>query len=167
MARIPVKLTGSTEITLSPGGQNVLIKKIVEHFAARFVSGGEVLYVGDTEEKFAHFNPEGFQILGLEIDPHGKVPDVVIFNAEKNWLFLIEAVTSHGPVSALRHSQLLKLFSGCRAGLVFVTAFLTRSDLARYLSEISWESEVWVAESPDHLIHFDGERFLGPYAHRE
>ena len=140
-----------------------MVKKIVEEFGSRFVPGGDVLYVGDTEEKFAHFSAEGFHVLGLEIDPHGKIPDVIIFHPGKNWLFLIEAVTSHGPVSELRHNQLRRAFGASSAGLVYVTAFLTRNDLAKYLSEISWETEVWVAESPDHLIHFDGERFLGPY----
>jgi hypothetical protein len=32
-----------------------------------------------------------------------------------------------------------------------------------YLDKISWETEVWVADSPTHMIHFNGERFLGPY----
>lgn len=163
LQRIPVRLSGSNEVTLSPGGQNVLVKMIVEEFGARFVPGGDVMYVGDTEDKFAFFDADGLKALGLDLDPHGKVPDVVIYQPSRNWLFLIEAVTSHGPVSELRHRQLQTLFALCKAGLIFVTAFLTRSDLAKYLSEISWETEVWVAESPNHLIHFDGERFLGPY----
>lgn len=101
--------------------------------------------------------------LGVVVDEHGKMPDVVVGMDTKNWLVLIEAVTSHGPVSAKRHAELKELFKGSRAGLVFVTAFRTRRDLVRYLGDIAWETEVWVAEAPSHLIHFNGERFLGPY----
>jgi len=47
--------------------------------------------------------------------------------------------------------------------LIYVTAFLTRGDMAKYVADISWETEVWVGEDGTHLVHFDGERFLGPY----
>ena len=101
--------------------------------------------------------------LGVEIDRNGKIPDVVIHHVERNWLILIEAVTSHGPVNLLRLNQLKDLFAVSRAGLVFVTTFLDRASMREYLPEIAWETEVWVADAPDHLIHFNGERFLGPY----
>lgn len=99
----------------------------------------------------------------MEIDPHGKMPDVVIHYVERNWLILIEAVTSHGPVNLLRHNQLRDLFAGSKVGLVFVTTFLDRRAMREYLPEIAWETEVWVADAPEHLIHFNGARFLGPY----
>ena len=82
---------------------------------------------------------------------------------DKNWLVVIEAVTRHGPVNPKRLAELKSLFSGSNAGLVFVTAFLDRRGLLKYLSEIAWETEVWVADAPGHMIHFNGERFLGPY----
>ena len=96
-------------------------------------------------------------------DRHGKMPDMVVHHVKKNWLVLIEAVTSHGPVNLKRHNELKELFKNSKAGLVFVTAFLTRKALMKYLNDIAWETEVWVAEAPSHLIHFNGERFLGPY----
>jgi len=46
---------------------------------------------------------------------------------------------------------------------VFVTAFLDRKAMVKHLNQISWETEVWIADAPDHLIHFNGERFLGPH----
>ena len=91
------------------------------------------------------------------------MPDVIVYTEEKNWLILIEAVTSHGPVNPKRRGELKTLFESSKAGLVFVTAFLDRRAMVKYLSEISWETEVWVADAPTHLIHFNGERFLGPY----
>ncbi len=163
MKRIPIMLAPGKEITLSPGGQNVLVKQIIDEFCLRYTPGGKPIYVGDTDEKWAYFEEEALETLGVRIEAHGKMPDVVVHHVEKNWLVLVEAVTSHGPVDPKRRNELKTLFKGSRAGLVFVTAFLTRKAMVKYLDEISWETEVWVAESPDHLIHFNGERFLGPY----
>ena len=97
------------------------------------------------------------------VDSHGKMPDVVLHFVERNWLLLVESVSSHGPVDGKRHAELTKLFAGSTAGLVYVTAFPNRGIMSRYLSEIAWETEVWVADAPSHLIHFNGVRFLGPY----
>ena len=123
-----------------------------------------MLYLGDTGTKLGHFEEATFQALGLSFDSHGKFPDVVLYHRAKNWLLLIEAVTSHGPIDAKRHAELGELFSESTADLVYVTAFPDRPTVARYLNAISWETEVWVASTPTHLIHFDGERFLGPYS---
>jgi adenine-specific DNA-methyltransferase len=161
--RIPVRVSGKVTITLSPGGQNVLVEKILKDFAPVFAPGGRVLYVGDTDTKFAHFDKGGLSKLGVHLEEHGKMPDVIIHYTKKNWLLLIEAVTSHGPVNPKRHQELKSLFAKSKAGLVYVTAFLTRREMVVHLGQISWETEVWVAESPTHMIHFNGERFLGPY----
>lgn len=101
--------------------------------------------------------------LGVVVDNHGKMPDVVLYHPERDWLLLIESVTSHGPVDSKRYEELSKLFSGSTAGLVYISAFPNRRMLNKYLEFISWESEVWVADAPTHLIHFNGVRFLGPY----
>ncbi len=163
MCRIPVNLSRGKKIRLSPGGQNVLVKKIIDDFCPLFTPGGFVLYVGDTETKWAYLDSDALKKLGIEVEEHGKMPDVVVHHVEKNWLVLIEAVTSHGPVNPKRRQELKKLFAGSKAGIVYVTAFLDRRTMIKHLNEISWETEVWIAETPTHLIHFNGERFLGPY----
>lgn len=163
MHRIPLQLRSGEEIKLSPGGQNVLVKKIIDDFCPLFTPGGQVIYVGDTQKKWAYFDAETLVTLGVEIEEHGKMPDVVVYYTEKNWLILIEAVTSHGPVNPKRRQELRCLFAESKAGLVYVTAFVDRRTLLKYIDDISWETEVWIAESPTHLIHFNGERFLGPY----
>jgi hypothetical protein len=163
MQRIPVTVVDGKQVKLTPGKHSALIKAIIENFGPRYAPGGHVIYAGDTGDKWGYFDIEGLKNLGIEVDTHGKMPDVVIYYPEKKWLFLIEAVTSHGPVDGKRHDELSYLFKDSKAGLVYVTAFPTRAEMARYLSEISWETEVWVAEAPDHLIHFDGIRFMGPY----
>ena len=163
MQLIPVRLAPGRNISLTPGGQSGLVKRVVEEFCPRFTPGGRLIYVGDTGKKWAHFDKEALDALGVAVDEHGKMPDVLIHFDAKNWLVLVEAVTSHGPVSAKRHEELKSLFKGCKAGLVFVTAFTGRREMVKYLGEIAWETDVWVAEAPSHLIHFNGERFLGPY----
>lgn len=163
MERIPLAIQKGVEITLSPGGQNELVREVMEEFCPRFVPGGEPLYIGDAGQKWAHFNEELVAELGMAIDQHGKMPDLVVFDRERSWLILVEAVTSHGPVSPKRMRELKELFAGVDVGLVFVTAFMDRATFLKYLSEIAWETEVWIADSPGHLIHFDGERFLGPH----
>jgi len=163
MRRLPVKLAKGQEIKLSPGRHNALVKQIIDDFCPLFTPGAVVIYVGDTQTKWAYFDSSALAKLGVAVKEHGKMPDVVVHHGEKNWLVLIEAVTSHGPVNPKRRQELKELFSGSTAGLVFVTAFLDRRAMVKYLNDISWETEVWIAESPTHLIHFNGERFLGPY----
>ena len=163
MTLVAVRLPTGKRISLTAGGQNELVKKIIEEFCPRFTPGGTVVYLGDTGQKQRHVEPGYLERLGVEIDEHGKMPDVVVHLRDKDWLVLVEAVTSHGPIGIKRHNELKGLFGSVRSGLVFVTAFLTRRAMTKYLGEIAWETEVWIAEAPSHIIHFNGERFLGPY----
>jgi type II restriction enzyme len=101
--------------------------------------------------------------LGVTVDEHGKMPDVVIHDVVRDWLVLVEAVTSHDPVNPKRLEELRALFRESRAGLVFVTAFPETATFRRYANDVAWASDVWIRDAPTHLIHFDGERFLGPY----
>lgn len=163
MDRIPLSLPGGVEFTLSPGGQNVLLKSMVEDFCPRFTPAGQVLYVGDAGDKWALFELEKLEALGVTVNEHGKMPDLVVYMAERNWLVLLEAASSHGPVDAKRHGELASLFGQSSAGLVFVSCFPTRAEFRKYVDKIAWESEVWCADHPTHMIHYNGERFLGPY----
>lgn len=163
MNMIPLKINGGKRVSLSPGVHSELIKLIWEQFGARFVPGGRLIYAGDTGDKWGFFDKKLLSSLGVSVDDHGKMPDVVIYYPKMKWLILAEAVTSGGPVHGKRHNELTKLFSKSSAGLVFVTAFPNRKSFTRFANEISWETEVWIADHPTHLIHFDGKRFLGPY----
>jgi len=161
--RIPVQIASDKKITLSPGEHSELIRAIIEDFAPRFAPGSLLIYAGDTGDKWGYFDAVLLASLGVKVDSHGKMPDVVLYYEKRSWLLLIESVTSHGPVDGKRHAELAKLFSDAKAGLVYVTAFPNRTAMRRYLSEIAWETEVWLADTPSHLIHFNGECFLGPY----
>lgn len=163
MVKVPVALPEGKQIELSPGAHSELIKAIIEVFAPCFAPGSIPVYAGDTGDKWGYFDEDLLASLGVTIDSHGKMPDVVLYYKAKNWLLLVESVTSHGPVDGKRHEELATLFSKAKPGIVYVTAFPNRATMARYLGEIAWETEVWVADAPTHLIHFNGERFLGPY----
>jgi hypothetical protein len=163
MKLIPVKIKEGMEIKLSPGEHSQLIKDIIEQFAPRFLRGADLLYVGDTGEKWGYYDQDKAKKLGIFVDEHGKMPDVIFYLSEKRWLVLVESVTSHGPVDSKRHLELIKLFQTSKLGKVFVTVFPNKQLMAKYLAEIAWETEVWVADNSTHMIHFNGERFLGPH----
>jgi hypothetical protein len=163
-AKVPLRLADGQSINLSPGKHSELIRSLIEDFGAHFAPAGQLIYVGDTGSKHCHFDEAALAALGVTVDRHGKMPDVVIHLPDRNWLLLCEAVTSHGPVDGKRHDELKALFAGSSAGLVFVTAFPTRAAMAKYLPVIAWETEVWCADAPTHLIHLNGTRFLGPHA---
>lgn len=163
MAMVPVVLAPGKEIILSPGAHSELIRQIIEEFGSRFVPGGKLVYAGDTGEKWGYFDERLLDEQGVTVDNHGKMPDAVIYYPAKNWLVLAEAVTSHGPVDGKRHDELSQLFKRSKAGLVFVSAFPDRHTFTKYVEAISWETEVWIADNPSHLIHFNGARFLGPH----
>ena len=163
MDRIPLTLPDGSVFTLTPGGQNVLLRAIVEEFCPRFTPGGQVLYIGDAGDKWALFESEVLASLNVKIDQHGKMPDLVVYLPDQNWLVLLEAASSHGPVDSKRQAELADVFAQSTAGLVYVSCFPNRSEFRKYVDKIAWESEVWCADHPTHMIHYDGERFLGPY----
>jgi type II restriction enzyme len=136
---------------------------MVEEFCPQFTPGGEVLYVGDADAKWALFEAERLAELGVTVDQHGPMPDLVVYLPDKDWLILMEAASSHGPVNSRRRGELAALFSAATPGLVYVSCFPDRREMRKYLHEIAGETDVWSADDPTHLIHFNGERFLGPY----
>lgn len=162
MQLVPLTLADGTEVSLSPGKHNELQAAVVEEFASRFAPGAVLLYLGDTAKKSLIVADQQLAVLGVPMTKHDKLPDVVLYLQDRNWLVLIEAVTSHGPVSPKRKFELDNVLSDCSADLVYVSAFLDFAEFKRHLHDIAWETEVWIAENPDHMIHFNGDKFLGP-----
>ena len=128
----------------------------------RFAPGAHLLYLGDTAKKNLFVDNAGLAELGIPITDHDKLPDVVLYDDKRNWLFLIEAVTSHGPVTPKRILEIEDMLSSCSAGAVYVSAFPDFAEFRKHLQFIAWETEVWLCDTPDHMIHYDGDRFLGP-----
>ena len=162
LIQIPVQLANGDVIKLSAGKHNEVQAAIVEKFAPRFANGGTLLYLGDTAKKDLFVDEKSLEELGIPIDQHSKLPDVVIYDTTRNWLFLIEAVTSHGPVSPKRIVELEDFLKNCKVGKVYVTAFPDMAEFKKHSNNIAWETEVWLMEVPDHMIHFNGDRFMGP-----
>ena len=160
---IPVVLPGGKTLSFSPGEHNRLQKEIIELFLPRFAPGAEVLYVGDAADKYLLRNDAKLKELNFFELGHGELPDVVAYLPSKNWLFLIEAVHSFGPISPMRLMELKRLTKDCKANIVYVTAFRDVQTFRRFSAEIAWETEAWISEKPDHMIHFNGSKFLGPY----
>ena len=159
---IPVKLPDGREFGLSPGKHNEVQRAVVEEFAPRFAPGAHLLYLGDTAKKDLIVDSVRLAELGIPITDHDKLPDVVLYDIERKWIFLVEAVTSHGPVSPSRMVDLEAMLAACPAGVVYVSAFPDFAEFRKHLNNIAWETEVWLCDTPDHMIHYDGDRFLGP-----
>ena len=160
--KVPVKSPDGSIWELSPGKHNILQTDIVEEFASRFIESPQLLYLGDTAKKNMIVAKDMFKEMNVNLTEHDKLPDVVILDKKRNWLFLIEAVTFHGPMSPKRIIELKKMFDNCNIGIVFVSAFPNFTEFKRHSNEIAWETEVWISENPDHLIHYNGDRFYGP-----
>ncbi len=145
---------------LSAGEHNALQRDIVQEFLPRFGFGAEVLYLGDSTDRFLVREIDKLAALGFFALEHEELPDVVAYSAEKNLLFLVEAVHSSGEMDELRVRKLRAKLATCKATPVFVSAFATRISFRKFAADIAWESEAWIAESPDHMIHFNGWKFL-------
>jgi len=162
MSRVPLKLSDGRVLMLSPGKHNAVQAAVVEEFASRFAQSSALLYVGDTENKDLHIDKETLEKIGIPITEHSKLPDIVIYDESKNWLYLIEAVTSHGPMTPKRIVELEEFLKHCKAGKIYVSAFPDFSEFKKHTTEIAWDTEVWIMGFPEHMIHFNGDRFLGP-----
>ncbi len=162
--KIPLTVNGKV-FTLSPGSHNRLQVDIINEFAPRYAPGATLLYLGDTADKYIYVDTKTLESIGIPISEDDKLqlPDVVLYDPPKNWLYFIEAVTTHGPVDQKRIIDLEVMFKDCPAYKIYVTAFPNRSTFRSYVAEIAWETEVWIASDPDHMIHFNGDKFLGPY----
>ncbi len=160
--KIPVKLPNGKPIELSLGEHNVLQKQIIEQFLPRFGSDCEVLYIGDASNKILHIEEAKLKKLNFFELSHDELPDIIAYSKKKKWLYLIEAVHSSGPMSETRVLELKKMLKDCKAGIIFVTTFLTKADFRKWMHDIAWETEVWTSDNPDHLVHFNGHKFLGP-----
>ena len=160
--KIPLQVAEGKVYRLSPGKHNKLEAAIVEEFGPRFAPGAKLIYLGDTAKKTLVLDEAVLAKLGMPVSEPVKFPDMILYDSKKKRLFLIEAVTAHGPVSPKRQIELERLFERCKAGKIYVTAFLDFATYKKYANDIAWETEVWIAEMPSHMIHFNGDKFLGP-----
>lgn len=161
MTIMPVNINGES-FKFSTGKHNELQKAIIEEFAPRFAPNSECLYVGDTIEKDLVKNVEKLKELGFEITLHDKMPDIVLYRKDKDWIYFVESVTSVGPMDPNRILEITEMAKDVTVGKIFVTAFLDFKTYKKFAEDLAWETEVWIAEMPEHMIHLNGDRFMGP-----
>lgn len=161
---IPVDLPGGTLINFSPGKHNELQAKIIKEFRKRFCPNTEVLYVGDAARKMLYINEKLLTELKIPITKHDKLPDVVLYDKNEHHIFLIEAVTAHGPLSPKRQIELEEVLKPSNPVRIYVSAFPDFHEFKRHIDNIAWETEVWIENNPDHMIHFNGPKFFTAYS---
>ena len=163
MNMVSVKIKEGHHIQISPGKHSELIRDIIEQMAPRFLPNSTLIYVGDTGEKWGYYDQELAGNLLFNVQQHGKMPDVILYVEDKKWLVLVESVTSHGPVDNKRYIELEELFENINADKVYIFAFPDKKTFTHYAQEIAWETEAWIADNPTHMIHFNGDKFIGPH----
>lgn len=157
--KVPVIVNGN-ELTFSSGKHNALQKAIIEEFAPRFVPNAKCLYVGDTAEKDLFKDEETLNSLGVVLTVHDKMPDVILYSEAKQTLFFIEAVTSVGPMTSKRLLEISAMTEKAYVRKIYVSAFPDFGTYKKFSAELAWETEVWIADTPDHMIHLNGDKFL-------
>ena len=163
LTKMPVIINGE-KFEFSTGKHNELQKAIIEEFAPRFAQNSIVLYVGDTKDKDLYKDNELLKKLKISMGEHEKLPDVILYQDDKKWVYFIEAVTSVGPISPKRILEINEMTKKCDLGKIFVTAFIDMKTFKKFAEDLAWETEVWLSEMPDHMIHLNGDKFVGPRA---
>jgi len=161
--QIPLALAPGVKVKLASDGQNMLAKKVLTEFCSRFTPGGKLAIVRGSEDRWAYFDEDLLRTLGVVIQQHRQMPDVVVHFTKRNWIILVQLATSQGPVNEKRLTKLCSLFGGSKLDLVFVSAFLSRRDFSKCRRNIAWGTHLWAADAPDHMIHLNSGRFPEPY----
>lgn len=158
----PIVLADEIVLSFSPSKYHKLQIAIVKEFASRFASGNKLLYVRDTADSSLYTDSESLISLGIPITEHSEFPDVILYDKSRQWLFIIDTVIAHGPVSPKRIIELEDLLKGCKVGKIYISAFSGFKDFKKHMANIAWDTEVWLMDFPEHMIHFNGNRFIGP-----
>lgn len=161
LTKIPVRVNGN-DFEFSTGKHNELQKAIIEEFAPRFAPDSIVLYVGDTKNKDLYKDEDLLSKLNIAMGKHEKLPDVILYQKDRKWVYFVEAVTSVGPISPKRIVEINEMTSECKLGKIYVTAFIDMKTFKKFAEDLAWETEVWLSEMPDHMIHLNGDKFVGP-----
>ncbi len=159
LTKIPIVINGE-EFEFSTGKHNELQKAIIEEFAPRFAQNSIVLYVGDTKDKDLYKDKELLKQLKISMGEHEKLPDIILYQSDKKWIYFIEAVTSVGPISPKRIIEINEMTKECKLGKIFVTAFIDMKTFKKFAEDLAWETEVWLSEMPDHMIHLNGDKIV-------
>lgn len=161
---INVKMPDGKEFQLKDGEHNLIQQQVITEFLPRFGYGATLLYCGDSDNKYGVINEkEKLAELGIKDLSQGKLPDIVAYSAEKDWIYLIEAYHTSNPITAERKYELEQMMGECADKCIYITAFESNDAFRNCKEDLAWETEVWIVTNPDHMIHRNGFRFIGPY----
>jgi adenine-specific DNA-methyltransferase len=163
MKRVTRQISESIAFPMSLSECDALLHDVLQVFAPQFAKDAQVLYAGDSSQQAAAGSRERLASVGFDPRSLAKLPDVVLHVEAQSRLFLVDVCAPLGLIDAARRAELRLAFGATEADLVFVTAFPTRLHMVSCATDIAWESVVWCADNPTHLIHFNGDRFLGPH----
>lgn len=160
--KLSVILADNKELKFSLGKHNKVPIAIIEEFAPRFAPGSKLLYMRDTANKELYTDIKSLKTLGIPIEETNKLPVVILYDLQRQWLFLFEVGTSHGPVTPERMKELENMLKECKTGKVYVSVFSDFKEFNKYAEDIAWDTEVWLMDFPEHMIHFNGDNIKGP-----
>lgn len=163
-AEIPVEVGLPQPFFLSPGTHSQLTAEVVQVYAPIFLRAPQVVYLGDTRRKDGYQNRDLMRELNLPLQVTASLPDVILLSEVERCLAVIEVVASSGPISESRLGQLAPLVQqslalGYRPR--YVTAFPSRRVLRRFVEELAWGTQVWIAEEAEQVIRFGDDRGNG------
>lgn len=154
---VTVKFPDGKTYELSPGAHNLLEKYIVERFVLSMIKKPEMVYLGDTRKKMLFVNENLVKKLGIILDEHDKLPDVIVWSHTSRRFHVIESVTSVGPVEESRKREIDYIINGKtdkKYDITYTTAFLDRKTFSRFAGIIASDTSVWIASEPDGLIQY-------------
>lgn len=162
--QITVRTVDGKEFQLKDGEHNLIQQQVITEFLPRFGYGATVLYCGDSDNKYGVINEKDkLEEIGIHDLSQGKLPDVVAYSEEKDWIYLIEAYHTSNPITPERKFELEEMVGENAEKCIFITAFQSNESYRSCTEELAWETEIWIATNPDHMIHRNGCRFMGPY----
>jgi len=142
---------------MSPGTHNQIQKSVIEVMLPLICKNAKILYFGDSNKKELVYEKTELHGMGIKVSIRGMLPDIIAYSAQKNSIYIIEAVHTSNPISGTRRNEFAKMCKNCKADITYISAFKNKKTLQKFVSSIGWKTKVWLVDSPDHLIHFNGE----------
>lgn len=145
------------ELILSPGDHNIIEKFIVEDIFPKIAPNFQLVYIGDTKSKNLFIDYDICKTIGLTIDVHTKIPDVIGYDDTTKTIILFEAVASSGPIDDLRKKELLEIFQHWTGKLIFGTAFLSSKLFQSFSTTIACGTTAYIIESRKKITYDEYE----------
>jgi len=139
-----------------------LIQASINHYVPAFLPGYEVLYVDDGDgDRITEEQKEILAKAGLALELGDAMPDVLLWNPEKSFLWVIEAVTSDGEVDSHKVAQMTNFSNRHNIQSIgFTTTYPTWKKFAERQKQtkanLAINSHVWILESGSTQLTVEG-----------